>query len=647
LEKFDIIKIEGLVKTLMFLLAFLLEGLVVILFSCTKKQFVQYVNDKTISNHVYDAYKKVFHQKTKLSQIKSWSNSLPFLKDILEMMPDNTGITIEYNIPLTSKRIDVVISGYDITHRPVLILLELKQWEYAKKVKNQDACVRTLIGKSEKNCLHPAYQVLSYKELLQNYNLNIEAKEIKIIPLVYLHNYDLKLTDDLYDKKYFPYYQKVSMFGKEDVEELKYFLENNLCFGDNLKVINMIDESKLKPTKKLTDVIQYMIHSKKEFTLLDEQKVVMEEITKQVFASFTDHKKRVLIIKGGPGTGKSVLALNALGELLSLGLVGAYTSKNMAPRKVYQHMLSNRDSELNVRELFKSSGYFFRDSDNKYDFLLVDEAHRLQEKSGMKNNVDENQIHAIIKASKCSVFFVDEHQAITLKDIGTIANINYYAKSFEAEIYEYELKAQFRCNGSDNYLEFIDTLLYNKKNKVNYYFDFQVIDSPTELYQLIKEKNTHNNARLVAGFCWNRYSKQADNQDYHDIRIGDFSLSWNLKHGEEFAIRENAINEVGCIYNVQGLEFDYIGVIIGPDLKYANRKIITDYHARANTEKSLYGLQVLLKQDRETYEKLADTIIRNTYRVLLTRGMKGCYVYACDKKLQEHLKKIVNCHTIS
>lgn len=615
-----------------------------IILACTKKDFIKYVDDKTISNKVYDAYKDTFNKKTKLSQIKSWANSLPFLKDVLEVLPDDTGITIEYGIPLSSKRIDVVISGYNIMHKPILVLLELKQWSYAKKVKNQDACVRTLIGKKEKNALHPAYQVLTYFELLNNYNEVIENDEIQIIPLVYLHNYNLSIDDDLFDKKYYPYYSKVQMFGKDDVEDLKYFLENNICFGDNLKIINKVDDSPIKPTKKLLNVIQNMLQSKKEFTMLDEQKIIMESMNKIILDAYQSTKKKVIIIEGGPGTGKSVLALNALGELLNLGLVGSYVSKNMAPRKVYQSMLSSEYTNINIHDLFKSSGYFFRDRPNKYDFLLVDEAHRLQEKSGIRNNLGENQIKEIIDASKCSVFFVDEKQAITLKDIGSIANIEHFAKEADAEIFSYQLTSQFRCNGSDNYLEFIESLLYNKKDKVHFNFDFQVIDSPQELYELIQEKNTNNNARLCAGFCWNRYSKQADNQDYHDIKIGDFSISWNLKHGEEFATRKNAIHEVGCIYNVQGLEFDYVGVIIGPDLKFNDRKVITDYTKRASTEKSLYGLQVLLKKDKETYEKLADTIIRNTYRVLLTRGIRGCYVYACDEKLQEHLKKIAKNH---
>lgn len=554
-------------------------------------------------------------------------------------MPDNMGISIEYNINLTSKSIDVVLSGYDIYFRPTVILLELKQWEYVEVVNNQDAVVKTLIGKKEKNTLHPAYQVLSYVNLLKDYNLYIDKENVNIIPIVYLHNYNLNSDDDLYNKKYRPYYKNVLMFGKNDIEELKYIIENNICFGDNLRVINNIDKSLVKPTKKLQDVVCSMIEDKKEFVLLDEQKEIFEEINKWMKDAFVNNKKRVLIIKGGPGTGKSVLALNALGGLLKKGFLGAYVSKNMAPRDVYKSKLFKENKD-NFKSIFKGSGSFIRDKKNKYDFLLVDEAHRLQEKSGMHGNIGENQIKEIINAARLSVFFVDEMQIITLKDIGSVKNIVDMAKVMNLDILEYELKSQFRCNGSNNYLDFVEALLYNKEKKVVFNFDFRVMDSPQDLYNLIKEKNTCNNARIVAGFCWKRDGKNSDNQEYHDISIGDFSLSWNMKHGESFAIRENAINEIGCVYNVQGLEFDYIGVIIGPDLKYQDGLVVTDYRERASTEKSLYELYQMIKKDREYYERVADTIIRNTYRVLLTRGIKGCYVYAVDDNLQKYIKKI-------
>ncbi len=612
-----------------------------ILFSCLKKEFIEAINYGVISNRVYYAYKQKMGKKTKLSQIKSWANSLPFMKDILIDLPDDVGITIEYGIPLTSKMVDVIISGYDENKKPVIILVELKQWEYVYDVRDRDAVVKTLIGSKEINSLHPSYQVLSYKELMQNYNVNIDINKVNIIPLVYLHNYDLRSDDDILNKKFAPYYKKALMFGKNDIDELKSYIHDNIKFGDNLEVMQMIDNSEIKPTKKLLDVIGNVLETKKEFLLLDEQKVIMEEISKYAYMSFTDNKKRVMIIKGGPGTGKSVLAINALGELLSVGLMGAYVSKNMAPRAVYKTMVLNGDKKISINELFKGSGFFFRDKCNKYDFLLIDEAHRLQEKSGLHNNIGENQIKEIINAARLSVFFVDEKQIVTLKDIGRIANIKDWAKFYEALVIEMELNSQFRCNGSDNYLDFIDKLLYNKREKNSFNFDFQVMDSPHDLRKLIIDKNTNNNARLVAGFCWTRNGKNADNQDYLDIKIDDFGMSWNLKHGEPFAIRENAINEIGCIHNVQGLEFDYIGVIIGPDLKYREGKIITDCKERASTEKSLYGLYVLMKKDKTYYQNLADTIIRNTYRVLLTRGIKGCYVYSVDKELQKYLKKII------
>ncbi len=612
-----------------------------ILFSCLKKEFIEAINYGVISNRVYYAYKQKMGKKTKLSQIKSWANSLPFMKDILIDLPDDVGITIEYGIPLTSKMVDVIISGYDENKKPVIILVELKQWEYVYDVRDRDAVVKTLIGSKEINSLHPSYQVLSYKELMQNYNVNIDINKVNIIPLVYLHNYDLRSDDDILNKKFAPYYKKALMFGKNDIDELKSYIHDNIKFGDNLEVMQMIDNSEIKPTKKLLDVIGNVLETKKEFLLLDEQKVIMEEISKYAYMSFTDNKKRVMIIKGGPGTGKSVLAINALGELLSIGLMGAYVSKNMAPRAVYKTMVLNGDKKISINELFKGSGFFFRDKCNKYDFLLIDEAHRLQEKSGLHNNIGENQIKEIINAARLSVFFVDEKQIVTLKDIGRIANIKDWAKFYEAQVIEMELNSQFRCNGSDNYLDFIDKLLYNKREKNSFNFDFQVMDSPHDLRKLIIDKNTNNNARLVAGFCWTRNGKNADNQDYLDIKIDDFGMSWNLKHGEPFAIRKNAINEIGCIHNVKGLEFDYIGVIIGPDLKYREGKIITDFKERASTEKSLYGLYVLMKKDKTYYQNLADTIIRNTYRVLLTRGIKGCYVYSVDKELQKYLKKII------
>jgi DUF2075 family protein len=149
-----------------------------------------------------------------------------------------------------------------------------------------------------------------------------------------------------------------------------------------------------------------------------------------------------------------------------------------------------------------------------------------------------------------------------------------------------------------------------------------------------------NRARILAGYCWEWPTKEKNNPDYHDIKIGDFGMSWNLQKSTTFAIDEDSVHQAGCIHTAQGLEFDYVGVIIGNDLRYENGRVITDYTARAKSDKSLHGIKKMAKEDPLKARKLADEIIRNTYRTLLTRGMKGCYVYCTDEGLREYLKEM-------
>ena len=119
-------------------------------------------------------------------------------------------------------------------------------------------------------------------------------------------------------------------------------------------------------------------------------------------------------------------------------------------------------------------------------------------------------------------------------------------------------------------------------------------------------------------------------------------MSWNLGNSQTWAIDAESVNEIGCIHTAQGLEFDYIGVIIGDDLRYENDKIITDVTKRAKTDQSVKGIYKMFQQDFTKAEKIAEEIIKNTYRTLMTRGQKGCYIYCTDKKLSDYLKKRLN-----
>ena len=261
----------------------------------------------------------------------------------------------------------------------------------------------------------------------------------------------------------------------------------------------------------------------------------------------------------------------------------------------------------------------------------------------MFQNKGENQIKEIIHASKLSVFFIDESQRVTTSDIGSEDEIRKFATEQKAEIIEMKLESQFRCNGSDGYLAWLDHILGIRdtaNTEFDFDYDFQVFDDPNELRKAIVSKNANNKARMVAGYCWNWVTKGKTNPNLFDINIDqyNFHMSWNLANTTTWSIDEGSIDQCGCIHTCQGLEFDYVGVIIGDDLRYENGHLITDASQRARTDKSLKGLGKMSKENPEEAERIADEIIRNTYRTLMTRGMKGCYIYCTDKALADYIK---------
>lgn len=357
-----------------------------------------------------------------------------------------------------------------------------------------------------------------------------------------------------------------------------------------------------------------------------------------------NQKKRTIIVQGGPGTGKTVVAINLLAELTGQGQFAQYISKNSAPRSVYLKKLKGKIKKSSVDNMFKGSGIYTEAENNIVHTILVDEAHRLNAKSGMFQNMGENQIKEIIHAAMCSVFFIDESQRVTTSDIGSVEEIEKWALYEGAEVSHMELQSQFRCNGSDGYLAWLDHVLEIREtanydiNDIDY--DIRICDTPNEVRDIVVEKNSSpNHARLLAGYCWNWLKEGKNNSNVHDIKIGDFEMSWNLGNSTTYAIDDESINEVGCIHTSQGLEFDYVGVIIGEDMRYENGRIITDFTERAKTDQSMKEIKKIHKESPQKAEKLADEIIKNTYRTLMTRGMKGCYVYCVDEKLRDYLKE--------
>ena len=623
------------------------EVLFMIIYSGIKSQFMEAVETASIATQIKDNIYDKMHRKTGLSEFKSWKQSLQSMYVVLtdSKIPDDTGIAIEYNIPQTSKRVDFIISGYDADKNPNVIIIELKQWTEVNAVQGQDALVETYTGGALRKVVHPSYQAWSYKVMIEDYNSHVQNYKISLHPCAYLHNYQRSNPDNLDQTQYQEYIDEAPLYTEGEVLKLRDFIKKSVVYGDEKEVLYKIENGKIRPSKSLQDSIKKMIEGNQEFVMLDEQKVVYEEILLQSMKCRADHKKRTIIIEGGPGTGKTVVAINLLAKLTQEGQFVQYASKNSAPRYVYAKKLSGY-KKSSVLNMFKGSGSYVDLESNMIDTVLCDEAHRLNEKSGLYSNLGENQIKEIIHASTCSVFFIDESQRVTLKDIGNISEIKKWAKELGSAVTELELVSQFRCNGSNGYLAWLDDVLEIRQTAnpdlKDIDYDIRILDTPDKVKDLIIEKNKEaNKARILAGYCWDWIKEGKGKTDIHDIVIGNFSMSWNLDNTQTFAIDSNSVNEIGCIHTSQGLEFDYVGVIIGDDMRYKDGHIITDFTKRAKTDQSLKEIKALYKKDPEKALKEADEIIKNTYRTLMTRGMKGCYVYCTDSKLAEYLKQSI------
>jgi uncharacterized protein len=606
----------------------------------TKDQFL--LDAPSIEDKVRDEVKRKLGHNVGDSEYASWRNSLGnamYHAMNTSEIPGDAGVAIEYRVNGRAFRIDFMLTGKNPAGEESLVIIELKQWtdiEYSDLTEH----VRTFLGGGLRDTPHPSYQAWSYLSHLKMYNEYIYNSGVSVNACAYLHNCDdsTVLNSSRYEEKL----KEVPVFIKGERDQLRSMVTANISEGTGTDLLERIDAAVIRPSQQLADSVGSMLKGHEEFVLLDEQKTVLEKIVNAANESLSEQKK-VIIVKGGPGTGKSVVALNALARLTGQRMNARYVTPNAAPRAVFEARLKSSFKGGQIRELFTGSGSFTGLEENEFDALIVDEAHRLKLRTQYSKGGD-NQIREVIHASKISVFFIDEAQKVTWKDIGEISEIEKFAKKLSAEVVHLELSSQFRCSGSDDYMAWLDETLGVGPGSTHYFspdkFDFQIFDNPLEMHNKIKEKNQVNNkSRVVAGYCWDWISQKRP--DLKDITIDHFGYkaTWNLtSDGSEWIISPKSVEEVGCIHTCQGLEVDYVGVIVGRDLVAIDGVLKTDPSARAKTDASLKGYKKELKEDPISAELKADELIRNTYRTLMSRGMKGCYVYFVDEATADYFK---------
>lgn len=582
------------------------------------------------------------------AEVRSWRSSLRAVKDVFEFSGFNDhGILLEYQLPLTSRRLDCLICGRDKNGRDNSVIIELKQWETAQVSEVSDHVV-TWVGGANREVLHPSVQVGQYLLYLEdNHSAFFEKNPIILNACAYVHNYVPTDQDALFAQQYAAYLNTYPVYCERDVKHLSAFLKSKLEHGNGMPILQRIQDSKYGPSKRLLNEVVKVVKENKRYILLDDQLLAFDRVLNLVKQGVVNNKKSVIIVNGGPGTGKSVVAVNLLAEASRMGKNAQYATGSKAFTESLRKSLGP-----SAKSQVKYFNSYTRADVNSVDVLVADESHRIRINSNSRFTKKEflsttPQIEELIKVAKVPVFFIDDRQNVRPGEIGSSNYIRENAERLGCDIYEYNLAIQFRCQGSDKFVQWINNTFGIRKTAQAIWgsnesdFDFQIVASPHDLYKKIKEKNDlePNSARLVAGFCWPWSEPKADGTLVKDVVIGDFAMTWEGKeiNGRKLASSvppaslwpydPRAVDQIGSIYTVQGFEFDYVGVIIGSDLIYNFETNKWEGHPESSCDTTV----------KRNKEKFLD-LVRNTYRVLLSRALKGCYVYFVDKETEKFVR---------
>jgi len=615
-----------------------------LVYQADKERFLEDVGRNVIEERVVEALQARGISGVSPREIDAFQQSLTYMKNVLEppSIPADASVAIEYRIPQTAKRIDFILSGHDEQGQANCVVIELKQWQEIEAT-DKDGIVRTFLGGARREVPHPSYQAWSYAALLQDFNAAVQETPIQLRPCAYLHNCK---DPTLRDPRYREHLAEAPAFLRNQVGDLRGYIERYVREGDRQRVLNQLEQSRIRPSRELADTLARLIRGNREFLMIDDQKVTYEAAL-EVAELGRRNGKQVLIVEGGPGTGKSVVAMNLLVELIQRGHGTQFVTRNRAPREVYKARLKGTLKRKRIDSLFRGTGGFVGSSPDGLDTLVIDEAHRIVEKDRYAGAAGENQIKEMIRAARASIFFIDPAQQVTWQDIGSVPEVERWAADQGATVHRAVLQSQFRCNGSDGYLAWLDRVLQIRdtaqEDLGGLDYRLEVVDDPNTLRDRIRAADAAGRrARLVAGYCWDWASKK--DPDAYDIVFPEhgFAMQWNLADdGPLYLEKEGSVDQVGCIHTVQGLELDLVGVIIGPDLVVRNGRVMTRPDERAGTDRSLRGYKKARKADPAEAEVRADAIIKHTYRTLMSRGLKGCLIYCTDPETQAYFKEQV------
>jgi uncharacterized protein len=610
------------------------------LYQGTTQEFIGDATQARLANQLSDRFFGEFRYRPSPSEVTSWYNSLLAMANVLQVADlTDQGVLVELKLPLSSKRLDVLITGSNpTTRRDAAVIIELKQWTEVGRSWITD-CVTVDYGGKPRDMLHPSRQVAQYQRYLQDTHPAFgDDNAVALDACAYLHFAQYDPSSPLYDADFANLLATNPAFAGNQVDGFATFLDQRVAGPDEEGVIlERVAATAFKPHKRLLDHVSRVIRNEPTFVLLDEQLVAFNAILDGVRGAGQNQQQVVFLIEGGPGTGKSVIALNLVAELAERGLTTVHLTGSKAFTENLRRIVGGRAGAV-----FK----YFRDTatvTDKLDVAILDEAHRIRTMSTSrftpaKARTGKSQIDDILDSSRVTVFFIDDLQVVRPGEVGSTELIREEAAKRSIEVRDFKLEAQFRANGSDSFIQWVDNTLELARTpqvlwSMDDDFDFRIVGNVHELDRLIRSRaGEGSTARLVAGFCWPWSDPDDAGQLEPDVSVGDWSMPWNAKadakrlgpgipKSDFWASANEGIDQVGCVYTAQGFEFDYVGVIVGPDLVYRPM------------EGGWTG-QRAESHDRVVRRGVTDAeftrYVKSTYRVLLTRGLLGCYVYFMD-----------------
>ncbi|MEU8189847.1 DUF2075 domain-containing protein [Micromonospora carbonacea] len=579
---------------------------------------------------------------------RAWARSLPVLaQDLVDAGLGQVEVLVEYQLPLTSRRVDAVLAGSDpCTGDDSYLVVELKQWSYATAYEDSDTLVAVEHVRGPR--LHPGVQVADYCRYLTDFLGVLGRAPQRLHGAAYLHNAVDRDVVDLLDR---PATEQSRIFTGQRRGRWLDHLRSRFAAEPGAGAADRFLASTVRPSRHLLAYAAAELKERSNFTLLDEQHVAYELVMHAVERARTANRKRAVVVAGGPGSGKSVIALSVLGELARQDRSVLHATGSRSFTQTLRRYAGRGSTRL--QSMFKYFNSFMDAGTNDIEVLICDEAHRVRETSVNRYTTKARrdrarpQLEELVSVARVPVFLLDEHQVVKPGELGNVEVISAFAEKLGLEVDVVSLHDQFRCGGSEAYEQWVLDLLGLDGGEPTVWsgdgrFDVRVVDSPQELEGWLADRQAGGGtARMSAGYCWPWSDPRPDDTLVPDVTVGGWARPWNVKSDRSvgdapgsayWATDPNGFGQVGCVYTAQGFEYDWSGVIIGPDLVARDGRLVT---RREESRDPAF------RSRKTVSDEEADRLIRNTYKVLLTRGMRGTVLYATDPETREYLRGLV------